>query len=305
MKRIDLTENDIINIVNRVITEQEQGKLTNEQLIKRFISGDNTAPGLLNKTFTFNDKKGSRKDLMQFMVKNVEIIETPSKAKIGRIKGIIAGQTEPESQETVFELVCGSFGDFKLIKYKGLTGKEPETGETKPTVLSKPKVPTEVVRFTYVSEPFVDESDPTLEDFGGLGILFYMDTLLSIRYRGGIDNSQKWLNFYDGENKIKEELDFLEDRYRDRGTVFYLYPFDSSVDNNTALTAMFNYIRPQVAQDFLDYGVRIAPSDYMNKRKYKYQIIETKGRQFKFQAGKDLAPTKPMNLNYKVLILQY
>ena len=299
MKRINLTENDIFNIVNRVINEQSAYDKTPQQLIQRFLLGDKTVkpniPAIKDRTFSLKDKRGLNKDLMQFIVKNVEFTDTQSKGTTARVKGIIAGQTEPETQETVFELTCGSFGEFKLIKYKGLTGKEPETGENKPTVLSEPKVPNDVVRFTYVSEPFVDETDPALEDSGGLGIFFYMDTVFRVPHRGGIDNAQKWLNLYDSENKIKKELDFLEDRYSFDRTVFYLYPFDSSINNNTALTAMFNYIRPQVAQDFLDYGVEKVPSDYMNKRKYKYQIIETKGR--------EVAETK--SSNYKVLILEY
>jgi hypothetical protein len=299
MKRINLTENDIFNIVNRVIAEQNTQtttkELTNEEKIKRFLTGDSTGPGLKDDMFKLTDKRGLNKDLMQFIVKNVELFDTQSKGTAARVKGIIYGQSQPETEETVFELICGSFGDFKLTKYKGLTGNEPETGETKPTVLSEPKVSNDVVRFTYVSEPFEDEVDPTLEDLGGLGMFLYMDSVFKVPHRGGIDNAQKWLNLYDGENKIKKELDFLEDQYTNGKTVFYLYPFNSSVDNNTALTAMFNYIKPQVAQDFADYGVKKAPSDYMNKRKYKYQIIETKGR--------EVAETK--SSNYKVLILQY
>jgi hypothetical protein len=309
MKRINLTENDIFNIVNRVINEQSAYTKTPQQLIQRFLLGDKTVkpniPAIKDRTFSLKDKRGLNKDLMQFIVKNVEFIDTQSKGTTARVRGIIAGQTEPETQETVFELTCGSFGDFKLIKYRGLTGKEPETGETKPTVLSKSKVPNDVVRFTYVSDPFVDEPDPTLEDSGGLGIFFYMDTDVRLPHRGGVDTSEKWLNLYDGENKIKKELNFLEDRYGAGGTVFYLYPFDSSVDNNTALTAMFNYIKPQVAQDFADYGVKKAPSDYMDKRKYKYQIIETKGRPFQLNAGKSLATPNPVSADYKVIILQY
>jgi hypothetical protein len=305
MKRINLTENDIFNIVNRVISEQTPGTKTPEELIKRFLSGDSTGPGLKDKTFKFQDKRGLNKDLMSFIVKNVELVDTESKGTTARVKGIIYGQSQPETEETVFELICGSFGDFKLIKHKGLTGNEPETGESKPIIPSKPKLPNQVIRFTYVSEPFEDEVDPTLEDLGGLGMFFYMDSEVRMPHRGGIDTAQKWLGLYDGENKIKNELNSLENRYSDGQTVFYLYPFDSSVDNNTALTAMFNYIRPQVAQDFADYGVKKAPSDYMDKRKYKYKIIETKGKQFPLKVNKSLVTPKPLSLNYKVLILQY
>lgn len=295
MKRINLTENDIFNIVNRVIAEQTPKTKTTEEKIKRFLSGDSTGPGLKDSTFPLKDKRGLNKDLTQFIVKNVELFDTQSKGTGARVKGVIYGQSQPETEETVFELICGSFGDFKLVKYKGLTGNEPETGENKPIVPSAPKLPNQVIRFTYVSEPFEDEVDPTLEDLGGLGIFFYMDTVFKVPHRGGIDNAEKWLNLYDGENKIKNELNSIKNRYTDGQTVFYLYPFDSSVDNNTILTSMFNYIKPQVAQDFADYGVKKAPSDYMNKRKYKYKIVETKSR--------EIAKTK--SSNYKVLILQY
>ena len=295
MKRINLTENDIFNIVNRVIAEQTPETKTTEEKIKRFLSGDSTGPGLKDSTFPLKNKRGLNKDLTQFIVKNVELFDTQSKGTGARVKGVIYGQSQPETEETVFELICGSFGDFKLVKYKGLTGNEPETGENKPIVPSAPKLPNQVIRFTYVSEPFEDDVDPTLEDLGGLGMFFYMDTVFKVPHRGGIDNAEKWLNLYDGENKIKNELNSLENRYTDGQTVFYLYPFDSSVDNNTILTSMFNYIKPQVAQDFADYGVKKAPSDYMNKRKYKYKIVETKSR--------EIAETK--SSNYKVLILQY
>jgi hypothetical protein len=116
MKRINLTENDIFNIVNRVIAEQTPNTKTPEELIKRFLSGDSTGPGLKNKTFKLTDKRGLNKDLMSFIVKNVELFDTQSKGTGARVKGIIYGQSEPETEETVFELICGSFGDFKLVK---------------------------------------------------------------------------------------------------------------------------------------------------------------------------------------------
>ena len=68
---------------------------------------------------------------------------------------------------------------------------------------------------------------------------------------------------------------------------------------------MFNYINPQVAQDFKDYGVKKSPSDYMKPNKYKYQIIKTKGRPFQLNDGKGLATPKPASADYKVIILQY
>jgi hypothetical protein len=314
MKRINLTENDILDIVNKVVAEQNTQtipkELTDEEKIKRFLDGDNTVsppvPKKRGNTYKFRDKRGLNKDIMQFTIKDVQLIDTQSKeGTTARLIGTISGQKADETQETVFEFICGSFNDFKLVKYLGSDGTKVETGKTKPVVLSKPKVPRDVLRFDYVSEPFEDEVDPTLEDLGGLGIFIYEDYSKQFPFNGGINSADKWFNYYDGENKIKKELNLLEDRYIDGQTVFYLFAFDQLIDNKTALNAMFNYINPQIAQDFKDYGIKKAPSDYMNPRKYKYQIIETKSKAFQLPVGKSLATPKPVSANYKVVILQY
>lgn len=321
MKTIHLTENDILDIVNKVIYEQQtSNKLTPQDLVKRFINGvetndpSTTHKGFKDRTYIFKNKKGSNKDAITFLVKNVQYVDTESESGSSAIvSGIIYGQKEDETKETSFELICGSYNDFKLVKYKGLDKnrvkieqpKKIETGQSEPVVLSKPKLPLEVIRFTYESVPFEDEADPTLEDLGGLGIFLYMDIDNRLPHRGGVTDESKWLSFYDGENKIRKELEFLSDRYSNGRTVFYLYPFDATVDDKTALNAMFNFINPQIAQDLKDYGVRKAPSDYMKPNKYKYQIIKTKGKQAPLKVGKSLATPKPLSSDYKVLILQY
>lgn len=337
MKTIHLTENDILDIVNKVIYEQktlnttqpDPNNLTPEDLIKRFIDGvetddpSTTHKKFKDRTYIFKDKKGSSQDAITFLVKNVQYIDTESESGSSAIvSGIIYGQKEDETKETSFELICGSYNDFKLVKYKGLDKnrvkveqpKKIETGQSEPVVLSKPKLPLEVIRFTYESVPFEGGPDtkkgllgePTeLEDLGGLGIFLYMDIDNRVPHRGGVTDESKWMSFYDGENKIRKELEFLSDRYSNGRTVFYLYPFDATVDDKTALNAMFNFISPQIAQDLKDYGVRKAPSDYMKPNKYKYQIIKTKGKQSPLRVGKSLATPKPLSSDYKVLILQY
>ena len=314
MKRINLTENDILDIVNKIVAEQNTQtipkELTDEEKIKRFLDGDNTVsppvPGKRGHTYKFRDKRGLNKDIIQFTIKDVQLIDTQSKnGTIARLIGTISGQRADKTQETVFEFICGSFNDFKLVKYLGSDGTKVDTGETKPVVLSKPKLSGDVVRFNYASDPFVDEVDPELEDYGGLGIFIYEDFQKTLPLNGGINSADKWLNYYDGENKIKKELNLLDDYYTGGRTVIYLFAFDQLIDNKTALNAMFNYINPQVAQDFKDYGVKKSPSDYMKPRKYKYQIIETKSRPFQLPVGKSLATPKPVSEDYKVIILQY
>jgi hypothetical protein len=320
MKRINLTENDILDIVNKVVAEQNTQttpkELTDEEKIKRFLDGDNTVsppvPGKRGNTYKFRDKRGLNKDIMQFTIKDVQLIDTQSKAgTTARLIGTISGQKADKTQETVFEFICGSFNDFKLVKYLGSDGtkvekpKQNKNDKTDDVVLSKPKLPSEVVRFTYVSEPFDDAVDPTDEDLGGLGVFIYEDSQKQLPTNGEINSLDKWLNFYDGENKIKKELDFLGERYSGLRTVFYLFAFNQLIDDNTALNAMFNYINPKITQDFKDYGVKKAPADYMNPKKYKYQIIKTKGRPFQLNAGKGLVPPKPVSADYKVVILQY
>ena len=129
MKRINLTENDIFNIVNRVIAEQKVNQpkepLSPDDLKKRFLYGDNKAkvkvPAIKGMTFNINDKRGLRKEMKQFVVEDVEFRDTNSKnGTTALIKGYIKEEGGSKQQPTVFEYVCGRFGDFVLKEYKGL-----------------------------------------------------------------------------------------------------------------------------------------------------------------------------------------
>lgn len=129
MKRINLTENDIFNIVNRVIAEQKVNQpkepLSPDDLKKRFLYGDNKAkvkvPAIKGMTFNINDKRGLRKEMIQFVVEDVEFRDTNSKnGTTALIKGYIKEEGGSKQQPTVFEYVCGRFGDFVLKEYKGL-----------------------------------------------------------------------------------------------------------------------------------------------------------------------------------------
>jgi hypothetical protein len=129
MKRINLTENDIFNIVNRVISEQKVNQpkepLSPDDLKKRFLYGDNKAkvkvPAIKGMTFNINDKRGLRKEMIQFVVEDVEFRDTNSKnGTTALIKGYIKEEGGSKQQLTVFEYVCGRFGDFVLKEYKGL-----------------------------------------------------------------------------------------------------------------------------------------------------------------------------------------
>lgn len=129
MKRINLTENDIFNIVNKVISEQVSKTppkpLSPDDLKKRFLYGDNKAkvkvPAIKGMTFNINDKRGLRKEMIQFVVEDVEFKDTNSKnGTTALIKGYIKEEGGSKQQPTVFEYVCGRFGDFVLKEYKGL-----------------------------------------------------------------------------------------------------------------------------------------------------------------------------------------
>jgi hypothetical protein len=123
MKRINLTENDIFNIVNKVIAEESKLTKTPEELIKRFLYGDNSIrpkiPGMKNRTFTIVEKRGLTKESFQFIVQDVEFIAT-SKGSSALIKGYVKGQTSDPSQQTILEYICNSYGDFVLKEYEGL-----------------------------------------------------------------------------------------------------------------------------------------------------------------------------------------
>jgi hypothetical protein len=109
MKRINLTENDIFNIVNKVIAEESKLTKTPEELIKRFLYGDNSIrpkiPGMKNRTFTIVEKRGLTKESFQFIVQDVEFIAT-SKGSSALIKGYVKGQTSDPSQQTILEYIC-------------------------------------------------------------------------------------------------------------------------------------------------------------------------------------------------------
>jgi hypothetical protein len=123
MKRINLTENDIFNIVKKVIAEQSKLTKTPEQLIKRFLYGDNSIrpniPGMKNRTFTIIEKRGLTKESFQFIVQDVQFITT-SKGSSALIKGYVKGQSSNPSQQTILEYICNSYGDFVLKEYEGL-----------------------------------------------------------------------------------------------------------------------------------------------------------------------------------------
>jgi hypothetical protein len=128
MKRINLTENDILDIVNKVISEQKVNQpkepLSPDDLKKRFLYGDDKAkvkvPGIKGMTFNINDKRGLRKEMIQFVVDDVVLKDTNSKkGTTALIKGYIK-EEGGSKQPTVFEYVCGRFGDFVLKEYKGL-----------------------------------------------------------------------------------------------------------------------------------------------------------------------------------------
>ena len=127
MKIINLTENDIFNIVNKVITEQKTKKtpkvLSPEDLRQRFLTGDKTTlpkvPAIKGMTFPIKDKRGLRKELFDFVVEDVEFKQT-DKGATALVKGYIKGQESSTTELTVFEYVCGRFGDFVLKEYEGL-----------------------------------------------------------------------------------------------------------------------------------------------------------------------------------------
>ena len=145
MKRINLTENDIFNIVNKVIAEQDINKrlepLTDEEKIKRFLYGDKSprakvkVPPVKGETFLIKDKRGLRKEMIEFVVEDVEFKDTNSKnGTTALVKGYIRDKEGSKQQLTVFEYVCGSYGNFVLKEYKGL-----DENDIKKQKTTKPK----------------------------------------------------------------------------------------------------------------------------------------------------------------------
>ena len=129
MKRINLTENDILNIVNKVISEQKVNQpkepLTIEQRRQRFLYGDDkpevNVPRIKGETFNIKDKRGLRKEMIQFVVEDVEFVDTQTiEGTTALVKGYIEGQKGDKGQLTVFKYVCGRFGEFILKEYQGL-----------------------------------------------------------------------------------------------------------------------------------------------------------------------------------------
>jgi hypothetical protein len=126
MKRINLTENDIFNIVNKVIAEQISKK-TPDELKRRFLDGDKNAkpkiPGMRGRTFEIKDKRGLNIESFSFILQDVDFIQGKNGAS-AIVKGYIKGQNESETNQTIFEFVCDSFGDFILKEYKGLDSND-------------------------------------------------------------------------------------------------------------------------------------------------------------------------------------
>ena len=129
MKRINLTENDIFNIVNKVIAEQVSNErpdpLTPDEEIKRFLYGDNSprdkvkVPRVKDESFIIKQKRGLNKETFEFIVQDIEFIET-DKGPSALVKGYRKGQKVPNTELTVFEYVCGRRGDFVLKEYEGI-----------------------------------------------------------------------------------------------------------------------------------------------------------------------------------------
>ena len=127
MKRINLTENDIFKIVNKVIAEEISKKnpdeLTEEekkQRKQRFLYGDDTVspkiPGMKGRPFKIKDKRGLNIESFSFILQDVEFI----KGNSAIVKGYLENQEGDKGQLTVFEYVCGRFGEFILKEYQGL-----------------------------------------------------------------------------------------------------------------------------------------------------------------------------------------
>ena len=130
MKRINLTENDIFKIVNKVIAEEiskkNPDKLTEEEKKQRkqkFLYGDNTVspkiPGMKGRTFEIKDKRGLNIESFSFVLQDVEFIDA-KKGNSAIVKGYLQNQEGDKEQLTVFEYVCGRFGEFILKEYQGL-----------------------------------------------------------------------------------------------------------------------------------------------------------------------------------------
>jgi len=327
MKRINLTENDIFNIVNRVIAEQTPNTKTPEELIKRFLTGDSTGPGLKNKTFKLQDKRGLNKDLMSFIVKNVELVDTQSKGTTARVKGIIYGQSQPETEETVFELICGSFGDFKLLKYKGLDNikVEPPKPPKEPKPLKEPKpvekekslgsyLPDELVkqkelntpknydRFEYIRRPYQSNGKDIEENYG-TGVLIYINEDESwknnirdenIGFTNQKPGGPKWFNFYDKSGKVQNLID---ETYSDSGGEFgyssLSYLLATEKNSSEGVKELVNLIKPQFVNDLNFYGVK-------ERKRFNLDEISDKSRNVKVYKtqGKD-------NKNYNIILLSF
>ena len=311
MKRINLTENDIFNIVNRVIAEQTPNTKTPEELIKRFLSGDSTGPGLKNKTFKLTDKRGLNKDLMSFIIKNVELFDTQSKGTGARVKGIIYGQSEPETEETVFELICGSFGDFKLLKYKGLENIQKEP---KPSKEEKPKEKLgqydypdsikqkELVlpknekgdftyrRFEYHREPFQAQTDD-IEEYAGVGVLIYITD--DERLKNKINTNDEWFNFYDKSGKVQSEVGYYDNIGGVGGQSHLVYLYATEQNSSDGVKELVNTIKSQFVNDLNFYGVK-------ERKKFNLDEITDKSRNVKVYKtqGKD-------NKNYNIILLVF
>jgi hypothetical protein len=319
MKRINLTENDIFNIVNRVINEQSAYNKTPQQLIQRFLLGDKTVkpniPAIKDRTFSLKDKRGLNKDLMQFIVKNVEFIDTQSKGTTARVTGIISGQSQPETEETVFELICGSFGDFKLLKYKGLDGtKVEQPKEPKPSKEEKPKedlglygfdvnirqkeiiLPVDdkgnrtYARFDYIKIPYQPQPEG-IEEYAGIGVAIYItgDEIL----KNHIKTDEQWFDFYDKSGKVQSDVDEYYGAGGPAGQSHLIYLYATEQDGGNGVKQLINAIKPQFVNDLNFYGVK-------QRKRFNLDEITDKSRNVKVYKtqGKD-------NKNYNIILLAF
>lgn len=325
MKRINLTENDIFNIVNRVIAEQTPETKTTEEKIKRFLSGDSTGPGLKDRTFPLKDKRGLNKDLTQFIVKNVELFDTQSKGTGARVKGIIYGQSQPETEETVFELICGSFGDFKLVKYKGLDGtkvevpkpvKEPKPVEPEkekefydnPDKIDQPKLDVSkddkqnqsYTRFEYIRKPYQASKDG-YEEYAGIGVMIYISEEERFKYQLRNDNTAQrnptggggWFGIYDKSEKVLSDIIYYNGLGGPTGESNLIYLFATEKNSSEGVRELINFIKPQFTSDLNFYGIK-------QRKRFNLDEITDKSRNVKVYKtqGKD-------NKNYNIILLRF
>jgi len=249
------------------------------------------------------------KDLMSFIIKNVELVDTQSKGTTARVKGIIYGQSQPETEETVFELICGSFGDFKLIKYKGLDGikveppKEEKPKEDlgiykssdliKQKELSLPKNEKSDLtykRFEYIKEPFQGQTED-IEEYAGTGVLIYITD--DERLKNKINTNDEWFNFYDKSGKVQAEVEYYNQSGGVGGKSHLVYLYATELDSINGVKELINTIKSQFVNDLNFYGVK-------ERKRFNLDEISDKSRNVKVYKtqGKD-------NKNYNIILLVF